>query len=84
MTAAAKANARVALERNRSALAAMVRDVEDAGARLPIHPSAGWSGPAATAFQCAVARLHAQFQTAQSLLGDAERLTTVALQEVEG
>jgi hypothetical protein len=80
---AAKASARITLERNRTALAAMVRDVEDAAVRLPTHPSVGWSGPAAWAFQCSVARLHAQVTSAVAMLRDAERQTMIALQEVD-
>jgi hypothetical protein len=80
---AAKASARIVLERNRTALTAMVRAVEDAATRLPTHPSADWSGPAAWAFQCSVAHLQTQASSALSSLRDAEQLTAVAMQEVD-
>ena len=82
-TVSATASARSALERNRAALASMVRDVENAAAILPRHASTGWSGPAAWAFHCAVGRLHSEIVQAVSTLHASEELTVAALREVD-
>jgi hypothetical protein len=77
------ADARVELERNRAALAAVVRQVEIAIAGLPPTHSAGWSGPAAWAFHAAVSRLHSEVSEALRSLRAAELLTSAAIREVE-
>jgi hypothetical protein len=80
---AVAADARVELERNRAALAAVVRQVEIAIAGLPPTHSTGWSGPAAWAFHSAVSRLHSEISEALRSLHAAESLTGAAIREVE-
>jgi hypothetical protein len=83
MAGSATAEVRAELEKNRSALAVIVRQVEIAAARLPPTHSTGWSGPAAWAFHSAVSRLRSEITEAMQSLYAAEQLTVAAVREVE-
>ena len=83
MASSAAADVRAELEKNRAALAAIVRQVEIAVAGLPPTNSTGWKGPAAWAFHSAVSRLRSEIAEAMKSLYAAERLTGLAVREVE-
>jgi uncharacterized protein YukE len=83
LTGGAAADVRSELEKNRTALAVIARQVETAVAGLPPANATGWQGPAAWAFHAAVSRLRSEITEAMTTVHAAEQLTTVAVREVE-
>jgi uncharacterized protein YukE len=83
LTGGTAADVRAELEKNRTALAVIVRQVEIAAAGLPPTNSTGWKGPAAWAFHSAVTRLRSEITESLESLHAAQQLTSVAVREVE-